>query len=145
MGPEAGDPVRGLADVLRADPERGTGALVFEDLHWADSGLLDFVEHLLEWSRHQPLFVLTLARPELFDRRPGWGAGRRSFNSLDLEPLSDDAMSELLGGLVPGLPADVAGGSWNAPTASRCTPSKPSGCCSPRAGRAGRRLVPAGR
>ncbi len=89
--------------------ERGTTALVFEDLHWADSGLIDFVEHLLEWSRHQPLYVVTLARPELLDRRPGWGAGRRNFTSLDLEPLSDDAMRELLGGLVPGLPAEVAG------------------------------------
>ena len=88
--------------------ERGTTTLVFEDLHWADSGLIDFVEHLLEWSRHRPIYVVTLARPELMERRPGWGAGRRNFTSLDLEPLADDAMSELLAGLVPGLPEEVS-------------------------------------
>ena len=49
--------------------------LVFEDLQWADAGLLDFVEHLLEWSRDRPLYVVTLARPELLDRRPGVGRG----------------------------------------------------------------------
>jgi class 3 adenylate cyclase/tetratricopeptide (TPR) repeat protein len=88
--------------------ERGTITLVFEDLHWADTGLIDFVEHLLEWSRYRPIYVVTLARPELLDRRPGWGAGRRNFTSLDLEPLDDDAMRELLAGLVPGLPPEVS-------------------------------------
>ena len=48
--------------------------MVFEDLHYADSGLLDFIDHLLEWSRGVPIYVVTLARPELLDRRPGWGA-----------------------------------------------------------------------
>jgi class 3 adenylate cyclase/tetratricopeptide (TPR) repeat protein len=78
--------------------------LVFEDLQWADASLLDFVEYLLEWSRSYPLYVVTLARPELLEQRPTWGAGQRSFSSLHLEPLSDQAMEELLRGLVPGLP-----------------------------------------
>ena len=78
--------------------------MVFEDLHHADSGLLDFIDHLLEWSRGVPIYVLTLARPELLERRPGWGAARRNFASLHLEPLPKSAMRELLGGLVPGLP-----------------------------------------
>ena len=56
-----------------ATPARS--AMVFEDLQWADAGLLDFIESLLEWSRDRPIFVLTLARPELADRRPTWGAG----------------------------------------------------------------------
>jgi class 3 adenylate cyclase/tetratricopeptide (TPR) repeat protein len=84
--------------------ERGTVALVFEDLHWADAGLLDFIDHLLDWSKSKPILVVTLARPELFDRRPDWGAGRRTFTALALDPLSDDAMRELLAGVVPGLP-----------------------------------------
>ena len=67
--------------------ERGTVVLVFEDLQWADAGLLDFIDHLLDWSRQPPLFVVTLARPELLERRPDWGAGRRNFTSLALEPL----------------------------------------------------------
>ena len=49
-------------------------ALVFEDLHWADTALLDFIEHLLEWSRAQPIFVLALSRPELLERRADFGA-----------------------------------------------------------------------
>jgi predicted ATPase/class 3 adenylate cyclase len=78
--------------------------LAFEDMQWADTSLLDFVEYLLEWSRDYPLFVITLARPELHERRSGWGAGQRNFTSLYLEPLSQAAMQELLEGLVPGLP-----------------------------------------
>ena len=82
----------------------GPVVLVFEDLHWADPGLLAFIDHLLEWSREAPIFVATLARPELLDRRPDWGAGRRGLVSIALEPLADEAMRELLAGLVPGLP-----------------------------------------
>ena len=82
----------------------GTVVMVFEDLHWADPGLLDFIDALLEWSRSFPIFVLTLARPELLDRRPSWGAGKRNFTSIFLEPLPETAMHELLAGLVPGLP-----------------------------------------
>ncbi len=78
--------------------------MVFEDLHFADSGLLDFVDHLLEWSRNVPICVVTLARPELLEKLPDWGAGKRNFVSLFLEPLSEAAMRELLAGLVPGLP-----------------------------------------
>jgi predicted ATPase/class 3 adenylate cyclase len=78
--------------------------LAFEDMQWADASLLDFVEYLLEWSRNSPLYVVTLARPELADKRPNWGAGLRNFTSLYLEPLSESAMEELLAGLVPGLP-----------------------------------------
>ena len=79
-------------------------AMLFEDLHWADTGMLDFIDHVLEWSRTVPILIITLARPELLDRRPGWGAGRRNFLALDLEPLNQEQMRELLGGLVPGLP-----------------------------------------
>ena len=84
--------------------ERGVVVLVFEDLQWADGGLLDFIDHVMEWSRDRPIYVITMARPELLDRRPDWGAGRRSFTSLLLEPLGEGAMRELLTGLVPGLP-----------------------------------------
>jgi class 3 adenylate cyclase/tetratricopeptide (TPR) repeat protein len=78
--------------------------MVFEDLHWADSGTIEFVDHLLEWSRNAPIFVLTLARPELLERHPGWGAAKRTFTSLLLEPLPEPAMRQLLAGLAPNLP-----------------------------------------
>ena len=83
---------------------QGTTVLLFEDLHWADGALLDFIDHLVDWSKGVPILVLTLARPELLDRRPGWGAGRRGLTALALEPLAPAAMRELLAGLVPGLP-----------------------------------------
>jgi class 3 adenylate cyclase/tetratricopeptide (TPR) repeat protein len=78
--------------------------MVFEDLHWADTGTLDFIDHLLDWSRGLPITVVTLARPELIERRRDWGAGKRHFTSLFLEPLTEAAMRQLLAGLVPGLP-----------------------------------------
>jgi len=81
--------------------------MVFEDFHFADSGLIDFVDHLVEWSKSFPIYVVTLARPELLERRADWGAGKRSFTSLYLEPLPEAAMRELLIGLVPGLPAEA--------------------------------------
>ncbi len=83
---------------------QGTVLLVFWDVQWADQGLLDFVEHLLTWARSSPIFVLAEARPELFERRPGWGQGVRAATSIHLEPLSDDDMRLLLTGLVPGMP-----------------------------------------
>ena len=76
-------------------------------MQWADASLLDFVEYLIEWSRDKPLFVVTLARPELLEKRPTWGAGHRNFTSLYLEPLSEQAMEDLLVGLVPGLPPSL--------------------------------------
>jgi predicted ATPase/class 3 adenylate cyclase len=81
--------------------------LLFEDLQWADASLLEFIDHLLEWSRSHPIFIVTLARPELVDRAPNWGAGRRNFTSLYLEPLAAQAMDELLTLFVPGLPDEL--------------------------------------
>jgi class 3 adenylate cyclase/tetratricopeptide (TPR) repeat protein len=81
-----------------------TAVMVFEDLHWADPGQLDFIDHLLEWSRGYAIYIITLSRPELLERRPNWGAGQRSFTSLALEPLPDEVIREILASLVPGLP-----------------------------------------
>ena len=89
--------------------EEAPTILVFEDLQWADSGLLDFLEYLLEWSRAHPLFVIALARPEFAERRPTWGVGKRTSTQLYLEPLPAAAMSELLAGLIEGLPDDLRG------------------------------------
>ncbi len=107
--------------------------LVFEDLHWADPGLLDFIDHLLEWSSNSPIYVITLSRPELLERRPGWGAGRRNFVALSLEPLTEAAMRELLAGLVPGLPERAIRAISIGPVGFRCTPWRPFGCLSPKA------------
>lgn len=81
--------------------------LLLEDLHWADSGLLDFVEYLLDWSAGLPIYFLAFARPELAERRPGWLADRRSATTLHLDPLPDPVIAELLDDLVPGMPEEV--------------------------------------
>jgi tetratricopeptide (TPR) repeat protein len=83
---------------------QGTTVLVFEDLQWADAGVIDFINHLLEWSIGYPILVVTLARPELLERRPDWGAGRRDFVGLSLGPLDEAAIRAMLHGLVPDLP-----------------------------------------
>ena len=87
--------------------QQGTVVLVFEDMQWADEALLDFVEYLLEWSRSHAMFVLALARPELNERRPGWAASR-GLTALPLAPLPEEAMREMVSGMVPGLPRETA-------------------------------------
>jgi class 3 adenylate cyclase/tetratricopeptide (TPR) repeat protein len=87
--------------------EQGPLVMVFEDLHWADEGLVAFVEYLLDWSRHHPIFVLALSRPEVADRHPGFPGATRSATTLPLDPLAAEAMDELLLGLVPDLPDDT--------------------------------------
>ncbi|HEX4011565.1 MAG TPA: adenylate/guanylate cyclase domain-containing protein [Solirubrobacteraceae bacterium] len=74
--------------------------MAFEDLQWADSGLLEFIDYLLEWSANRPLFVLGLGRPELLAQRPRWDAIR-------LAAIPDAAMRQALAGLVPGLPEEL--------------------------------------
>ena len=69
--------------------ERDPLVLVFEDLHWADDNLLDFVEHLVDWAGGVPLLVVCTARPELFERRRRLGRGMRNSITLWLGPLSD--------------------------------------------------------
>jgi class 3 adenylate cyclase len=81
--------------------------LVFEDLQWADEGLMEFIEHLLAWARTSPILVVVLTRPELFERRPNWGSGVRSATSVMLEPLTPEQMREMLVGLAPGLPEET--------------------------------------
>jgi class 3 adenylate cyclase/tetratricopeptide (TPR) repeat protein len=76
--------------------------LVFEDLHWADDGLLDFVDHLVDWSSGVPILVVCTARPELVERRPGWGGGKRSAVTVSLSPLSDAETEQLLAALLAG-------------------------------------------
>lgn len=81
---------------LEALATRHATVLVFEDLHWADDALLAFLEYLAEWSRDVPLLILCAARPELYERRPAWGAGLRNAQTINLSPLSDGETAELV-------------------------------------------------
>ena len=94
---------------LEALAERGPTVLVFEDLHWADDALLDFLDHLLDWVTDLPLLVVGTARPELLARRPGWGGGKANSATLSLAPLGADDTARLIAGLLDQvlLPADT--------------------------------------
>lgn len=70
--------------------------LLFEDLHWADTALVEFVEHLVEWASDVTLLVVCTARPELYERHPGWGAWKRTSTTVALSPLSDDDTTKLI-------------------------------------------------
>jgi class 3 adenylate cyclase/tetratricopeptide (TPR) repeat protein len=89
--------------------ERRPLVLVFEDLHWADDDLLDFVDHLVDWASGVPLLVVCTARPELLERRPHWGGGKLNALILSLAPLSDSDTARLISAL-PGqavMPAET--------------------------------------
>ena len=110
--PAAERAVRRLAHVLRAHRDEGTVALVFEDLHWADPGLLDFIDHLARVVARAPIFIVTLARPELLERAPELGRGAAQLHVACISSRCPmPAMRELLGGLVPGLPDDAGRGN----------------------------------
>jgi class 3 adenylate cyclase/tetratricopeptide (TPR) repeat protein len=85
---------------LEALAEKQPLVLVFEDLHWADEALLDFVDHLLDWASGVPILVLATTRPELLARRPGWGGGRVTSATIQLSPLSDDETATLVHALL---------------------------------------------
>jgi class 3 adenylate cyclase/tetratricopeptide (TPR) repeat protein len=87
--------------------QQGTTVLVFEDLHWADQGMLDFVESLLEWSRVHPILIVGLGRADLLERRPGWGTGGRASITLHLDAVDGPDMTDLVRGTVPGLPLEA--------------------------------------
>jgi class 3 adenylate cyclase/tetratricopeptide (TPR) repeat protein len=81
--------------------------LVFEDIHWADDGLLDFLDHLADWVRDVPLLVVCTARLELLERRPAWGGGKPNASSVQLAPLSDEQTVELVTVLGADAPSDL--------------------------------------
>ncbi|HEX3238158.1 MAG TPA: adenylate/guanylate cyclase domain-containing protein, partial [Gaiellaceae bacterium] len=80
--------------------ERRPLVMVFEDMHWADDGLLDFIDHLVDWASGVPILVVGTARPELLERRPGWGGGKPNSITLSLPALAKDDTARLLGSLL---------------------------------------------
>ena len=102
---ELGDDRRGAAFAawrrfLEAMAEQRPLIVVFEDLHWADESLLDFVDELVEWVTDVPLLAVATARPELLERRPGWGGGKLNATTLALAPLSEEQTALLIAQLL---------------------------------------------
>ncbi|HEV8339829.1 MAG TPA: adenylate/guanylate cyclase domain-containing protein [bacterium] len=81
--------------------------VVFEDLHWSSDSLLDLAEFVMQPRGDAPLLMIALARPELLDRRPSWGGGRRNYISLSLEPLADDAVAALVEHMIGGSSREI--------------------------------------
>ena len=90
--------VRLLLELMSA---RGPLVIAVEDIHWADEGTLDLIEHLAGWAQG-PLLIVCLARDELLERRPGWAGGRRNATTISLDPLSEDEVAELVTALIAG-------------------------------------------
>ena len=83
---------KALEQLARARPL----VLIVDDIHWAESALLDLIEHLVDWTRDAPLLLLCLARPELIDARPAWNGSSITLAALSREE-SDELIGELLG------------------------------------------------
>jgi len=81
----------------------------FDDIHWAEPGLLDVIEHVADFSRDAPILLLCTARPEFFDRRPSWGGGKLRATAVHLEPLDERESEELIGNLLshPALSPEI--------------------------------------
>jgi class 3 adenylate cyclase/tetratricopeptide (TPR) repeat protein len=94
---------------LEAIASRSPLVVVFEDLHWADAAMLEFIDHLVEWSTGVPLLVVCTARPELYEGHEGWGGGKRNSTTISLSPLSDSETAQLISGLLSQavLPAET--------------------------------------
>ena len=91
--------VRRLLERLASN---GPVVVVIDDLHWAESTLLDLVEHLADWVHGVPLMLLALARPELLDTRSGWGGGKPDATTFLLEPLPTADTEHLVEALFEG-------------------------------------------
>ncbi len=74
--------------------------LVVEDLQWADSTLLEFIDHLTGWATESPILVTATARPEFLTTTPGWGGGKRNATTIGLSRLSDEDTARIIASLL---------------------------------------------
>src|SRR5256886_2073519 len=115
LQPEAGGPTERAESFaawrafLEGVAARGPLVLVFEDIHWADGAMLEFVEHLVEWSTGVPIVLVCTARPEVFERKPGWGGGTGNSATIALSALTPTETARLVSALLSEalLPAET--------------------------------------
>jgi DNA-binding SARP family transcriptional activator/class 3 adenylate cyclase/tetratricopeptide (TPR) repeat protein len=89
---------------IEAMADQQPTVLVFEDLHWADDALLDFIDVVIDRVTSLPLLVVTTARPDLLQRRPEWAGGKLNVTALNISPLNSTETDELIGGFLASVP-----------------------------------------
>jgi class 3 adenylate cyclase len=85
-----------LAQLGRTSPV----VMIWENLQWAESTLLDVIDEVVNWLTDVPVMMICVSRPELLESRPGWGAGKSSTLTVEVDPLAPAQCSELLAELV---------------------------------------------
>ncbi len=106
---ERGESFTAWRRYLEAMAAQHATVLVFEDLHWADASMLDFVQHLVDRAVALPLLVVCAARPDLYERDPGWSGGKRNSTTISLPPLTEGETAMLISALLDRaiLPAET--------------------------------------
>ncbi len=99
QGTSAEEIAWGFRKLLEEQARERPLVCLFDDLHWAEETFLDLVEHISDLSRDAPMLLLCMARPELLDKRPGWGGGKLNATTVLLEPLSAEETDTLLDSL----------------------------------------------
>ncbi len=92
--------------LLESIADREPVAVVFDDIHWGESTFLDLVEYLAGFTSEVPVLLLCLARPELTERRPGWGSAVPGAETVRLDPLTEDQSERLIENLLGQAPLD---------------------------------------
>ena len=85
-----------ISQFFMAVAQRRPVVIFLEDIHWADEGSLELIEHLARECRHALLMIVCLARPSLFERRPSWGQRQTAQTGLELYPLSEEESYQLI-------------------------------------------------
>jgi predicted ATPase/class 3 adenylate cyclase len=99
----------GIRRTFEAMARRRPLVLILDDIHWGEPTFLDLVDHIADWTHDAPILLVAMARPELLEKRPGWGGGKRSATTVQLEPLSAGESDELVVSLLgqAELPVEV--------------------------------------
>lgn len=93
-----------FAELFRAMAGERVVVILLEDVHWADAGSLDLIDHLVQTCASAPLLIIATTRPTLFERRQQWAETDLPITRLDLHPLSPDDSQQLVDEILRRLP-----------------------------------------
>ena len=99
-----------ITQFFTAVAQRGPVVIFLKDIHLASEGSLDLIDHLARECRQEPLLIVCLARPSLFERRPSWGERQAAHTRLELSPLSEESSRQLVAEIlrkVDQIPSDL--------------------------------------